>query len=104
MLAQKFGRADPDEAFTAALFQDIGMLAQVTALKGEYVDALGDKIFSPDLQSVEKCTLKFTHMDVGAALAEKWRLPQSYIDVIRYHHSPESAPASATGQPATAIK
>jgi diguanylate cyclase (GGDEF)-like protein/putative nucleotidyltransferase with HDIG domain len=95
ILALQFRRTDPDEAFTAALFQDIGVLAAVTALKDEYVGPLGDDLFSPHLQALEKETVEFTHTQVGAALAEKWRLPQAYIDVIQYHHDPEGTPANA---------
>ena len=95
ILAIQFRRTDPDEAFTSALFQDIGVLAAVTALKGEYLGPLGEDLFKPNLQVLEKETVEFTHTQVGAALAEKWRLPKSYIDVIEYHHEPENAPASA---------
>ncbi len=95
ILALQFRRTDPDEAFTAALFQDIGVLAAVTALKDEYIGPLGEDLFSPNLKTLENEVVEFTHTQVGAALAEKWRLPQAYIDVIQYHHDPEDAPASA---------
>ncbi len=103
LLALKFRRTDPDEAFTAALFQDIGVLAAVTAIQDEYVEVVGDSLFKPNLPVVEQENFAFTHTDIGSALAEKWRLPQAYIDVIRYHHDSEKAPASAQQVVRTAV-
>lgn len=95
LLALKFRRTDPDEAFTAALFQDIGVLAAVTALGEEYTSVVADALYKSTLPTVEKKGLGFTHTEVGSALAVKWRLPQAYIDVIGFHHTSDSAPASA---------
>lgn len=33
------------------------------------------------------------HGEVGALVAEKWNFPDVIINVIRYHHNPENAPA-----------
>lgn len=95
LLALRFRRTDPDEAFTAALFQDIGILAAVAALKHEYLDAVGDHLFDTNLPSIEQQALGMTHPRVGAAIALKWRLPSAYVAVIQNHHSPDLAPASA---------
>lgn len=32
------------------------------------------------------------HAEIGAQIAEKWNFPAVLTGVIRYHHSPESAP------------
>ena len=31
------------------------------------------------------------HGEIGAKIAEKWNFPKTLVDVIRFHHSPESA-------------
>ena len=33
----------------------------------------------------------FTHADTGAWLADKWKLPDSFCNAIRYHHPPALA-------------
>jgi len=103
LLALRFRRTDPDEAFTAALFQDIGVLAAVAGLKDEYLDIVGDHLFDNELPRLEQDGLGCTHTQVGAALAEKWRLPQAYIAVIQHHHSPDRAPVSAQQVVRTAV-
>jgi len=96
IIGLRFRRCDPDEAFTASLFQDVGVLAAVTALGKEYVQVLQDGEPGDDQQTArEKAALQFDHTTVGAALAEKWRLPEAYVSVIRYHHDPDAAPSSA---------
>jgi HD-like signal output (HDOD) protein len=40
------------------------------------------------LPEVEDDVLGFNHMDVGEALLRKWKLPESIITVIAYHHRP----------------
>lgn len=103
LLALRFRRTDADEAFTAALFQDIGVLAAVAALKDEYLDAAGDHLFDADLPRIEQEAFGCTHSQVGAAIALKWRLPQSYIAVIEHHHNPDLASASAQQVVRTAV-
>lgn len=91
-IAQFTHSCDPDEAFTAALFQDLGALAMCTAIAPEYAAALG-----PDLNdhakhpALEEANLGFTHMQAGAALAAKWKLPDRYTQVIEHHHNADNA-------------
>jgi len=45
------------------------------------------------LYEAEKRVMGIDHTQTGAALAEKWRLPQRTVDMISYHHlsrTPES--------------
>ncbi|MFN7021094.1 MAG: HDOD domain-containing protein [Phycisphaerales bacterium] len=86
-LAQVTCVADPDEAFTAGLFQDIGVLAAVTALKDTYIRAVAAAEDPSALCEVEREKLGFDHTEVGGELTTRWCLPQKYIDCIRFHHS-----------------
>lgn len=103
LLALKFRQADPDEAFTAALFQDIGILVAVSALGQEYLDAVGEHLQNPNLPEIEEEALGFTHTDLGSAIARKWRLPHTYAAVIQHHHHHDRAPVSAEQVVRTAV-
>ncbi len=95
--------ADPDETFTAALFQDIGMLASMSALGETYrkvVDSCrGDHSVLPDK---ERHALGFTHAEAGAALARKWKLPAAYEAAIAHHLDPDAATPEHAGLTRTA--
>lgn len=83
-------KCDPDEAFTAGLFQDIGVLASVTALKDTYAAAIVDARDPALLHEVESERLGFNHTEVGGELATRWSLPQQYVDCIRHHHAAQA--------------
>jgi two-component system cell cycle response regulator len=87
------GACDPEEAFIAALMQDIGMPAIQAALGAEYQPILakaGDA--HEQLADAEMAAFGFSHAQAGAQLAEKWRLPQEIVLAIRHHHDPDPAP------------
>jgi two-component system, cell cycle response regulator len=82
---------DPEEAFIGAMVQDIGVLAFAATLRGEY-DAVLAQIPEGDHElhaGVEREKFSVDHTEVGALLAEKWRLPPQIIEGIRWHHAPE---------------
>lgn len=84
---------DPDEAFLAALLQDVGMLAMFVSLEAEYAQIIENT--DGDNERVilaEREAFGITHNEVGAALAEKWRLPSTIIHAARHHHDPSDAP------------
>jgi len=89
-LAERFGISDKDEVFTAALFQDMGMLATFTAIRGQYLDTIRD-IEHGNVSPIETSKFGFTHATVGAALARKWSLPENIAEAIAFHHDPEMA-------------
>lgn len=93
LLASTTGATDPDEAFTACLFQDIGMLACYAAMGKDYDALLSEAPLSHGaLPSFETRQLGFSHCEAGSRFAEKWNLPTQHVEVIRYHHAPDSAP------------
>jgi len=86
------GACDPDEAFTAGLFQDMGMLAAYTTIADQYVPVLAKAANDHDkLSEIEHQTLGFTHAQVGAELAQKWKMSDAIAPCVRYHHDPEKA-------------
>lgn len=92
-IAQLTRRTDPEEAFTAALMQDIGMLAMHTALGDRYGELLvstrGDH---SSLPGHEQSALGFSHAEAGGRLGERWRLPDQLVDPIRQHHGSPGGP------------
>lgn len=85
IIAREVGGVDPEEAFTAALFQDMGMLASYAAMKDRYASVI-EGIQHRTLCSTEKKEFGFNHPMVGAELAEKWKLPSDICEAIRCHH------------------
>ncbi|MCA9291572.1 MAG: HDOD domain-containing protein, partial [Phycisphaerales bacterium] len=78
---------DPEEMFIAALLQDVGVLAMFTALGEEYDDVIAGAGRDHDrLAALEQAAFGVDHAEVGALLGEKWRLPTSLAELIRYHH------------------
>lgn len=96
VVASAVGGVDPEEAFTAALFQDMGMLACFATIKEDYTGVIRG-VAHHEVCRVEHEALGFDHAVVGAALAGKWKLPDELCQAIRHHHTPELAP-KAHGQ------
>lgn len=89
-LAMLHRRCDPEEAFIAALMQDIGMLALVMAARQQYDEIVAAA--SADhrrLAAMERDKLGFDHAEVGAAFGRRWRLPEMLVEAIREHHDPQ---------------
>jgi diguanylate cyclase (GGDEF)-like protein len=88
---------DPQDAFIAALMQDIGMLAMQTALGPVYFDLLsrahGNHRLLPRW---EKTSLGVTHAEVGAMLGRKWNLPVRLVEPIRRHHHRDAGDSDHT--------
>ncbi len=90
-IAMVTGTCDPDEAFIAALMQDIGMLAMHSVLGDEYDKLIeetdGNHMMVPHS---ETSSLGFNHAEVGAKLGERWNLPEQIVEPIRQHHTRNS--------------
>ena len=83
-------RCDPEEAFVGALLQDIGVLAFAATLKNEYDAVLAIAGCDHDQHAAtEQEKFGIDHAQMGAMLAEKWRLPPQITECIRWHHAPE---------------
>jgi diguanylate cyclase (GGDEF)-like protein len=91
------GSCDADEAFTASMLQDIGMLACIVAIPKEYGEALCQAgVEHETCLEQERRGLGFDHTQVGAALARSWRLPEHLASTIEHHHTPHLSPTGPT--------
>ncbi len=89
---------DPDDAFTAGLLQDIGMLVLAVLNPGVTRTQWNNaRRAPPDARhTLEWALFDDTHEDVLAALAEVWNLPAAMVEAIGCHHAAE--PATALGK------
>lgn len=89
ILAKKTGKKIPDYAFTAALLHDVGKL-----VLGNYLEVDVQPILelcvreNIPFDKAETCILGINHAEVGAALLQKWNLPDAIVDAVRWHHDP----------------
>ena len=76
-----------DDAFTAGLLHDIGMLALAVGMNKRYSLALrhAERSRRP-LAEVETSFLGTSHVAVGAYLADVWGLPDVVVEAIELHH------------------
>ena len=92
LIARANRAGEPDTAFLAALVQDIGMVALHRAFRDVYLQVIdlsaGRHCRLPE---IEERSIRITHPEVGAVLAERWNLPAELVAVIKHHHDSEHA-------------
>jgi two-component system, cell cycle response regulator len=91
-LAAKVGIVQQEEAFLAALLQDIGMLVLERVLGPEYGQICGAVVSHGDLAAAETAALGMNHAQVGELLAREWHLPPLLALPIAGHLSPADVP------------
>ncbi|MFQ5469052.1 MAG: HDOD domain-containing protein [Gammaproteobacteria bacterium] len=88
VLAKQF-HADKDVAFSAGILHDIGKLVLDIFFAEEYASVVDYRDQNDCLlKEAEDQVLGFNHCEVGAMIAEKWKLPDAITDCIRFHHTP----------------
>ncbi len=87
LLSKQLASCDPDEAFLAGLLHDIGKLILIESLTEQYetVLTMANSQNQP-LHILEEQVFGFNHADVGFALCERWKIPESVADTVRHHH------------------
>lgn len=83
-------------AFTLGLLHDIGKIVLNELVAAQYGKiaalAAGEKLA---FHEAEQRVLGFTHAEVGALAAERWKLPAEIVNGIRYHLNPSESPAAS---------
>lgn len=85
----------PDEAFLAALLQEIGVLALAQTLGAPYEALLLQHADHEALVLAERELLGADHGEAGAWLLRRWRLPEGLCTAVSCSHK-EYAPAGTT--------
>ena len=81
--------AQREEYFVAGLLHDLGKIPLNNRFPDEYTQALemaNAKQIS--LYQAEDLTLGINHCLAGKMIAEKWKLSETLVDAIYFHHSP----------------
>ncbi len=85
-----------DEAYTAGLLHDVGLLAleEYFPIQMNHVHHLTSLHGAPQ-PDIEMEVLGMDHGAAGAILLRQWNLPEHLAQAIQWHHHPSSAPENA---------
>lgn len=79
------------EYFLSGLLMDLGRLAMLKTIPGEYLPVLEQaQREQRPLHAVESEQFGFDHVEIGVKLMENWSMPDSLIEAVRWHHAPSS--------------
>lgn len=91
-LAKRLHVLHPERLFVAGVMHDLGTLLinhRYPEIAEETIRAAsGDE---RELRRLEHEELGFDHAELGALMLANWRLPDSIVDAIAFHHDPASA-------------
>jgi putative nucleotidyltransferase with HDIG domain len=76
-----------EDAFTIGLLHDLGKLILYTKDPEGYSRVLAQQKQGRSCHESEREAYGFSHADVGAVLASKWNLPETFEAAIGLHHS-----------------
>ena len=85
-----------EEVFLGALLQDIGMLALARVAGDRYEELLSIAGGDHDKAAMlEKEEIGADHVEVGAWLLQRWRVPEAIVEMVSGSHNPNLIPAEA---------
>jgi putative nucleotidyltransferase with HDIG domain len=89
-LAARRPELNAKDAFVIGLLHDFGKVALDQHFHKLFADIItaAAREHRP-LHGVESERLFIDHAEIGAIIAESWKLPQPLVKAIQYHHSPE---------------
>ncbi len=85
-LAKLKGKLDHNDAYSAGLLADLGVLILAQVKQDEYVDLVQSVSHGPELIRAEQEKYGFTHAELGAQLLTRWGFPESLMEAARLHH------------------
>lgn len=92
IVAQRVRLAQPEEAYTAGLLHDLGLL-----FIGQHLNHLAQRVLTRcedgwSLCDAERAVLAFDHAQLGAYVTWRSAFPDRLVLAIDYHHDPLSCP------------
>ncbi len=88
-VGERLGHSRVDLCFTGGLLCDVGQLMMNEFATQVYTNlAMQVRKGGYDIVQAENQVFGFTHVQVGYKIADLWKLPVIYQNVIRYHHDP----------------
>jgi len=92
-LAERCNVLHGERLFVMGVLHDVGRLVIYLKAADKARDILLIIAGSDELlPQAESGVLGFTHMDVGAALLKRWKLPESIVATVQFHHHPMETP------------
>ncbi len=88
-LCKRARRGPAEDAYLGGLLHDIGLILFDQYMHSRFCQIIDGIAQQQSPRELELQALGFTHCDLGASVAQKWRFPESLCDAIRYHHTPE---------------
>ncbi len=87
------GMLDPDSAFSGGLLHDIGKVIMCCFLQAEHAQVKKERTTDQTSATylIEERVLGYNHCQIGAILAEQWKLPRRLTDAVAFHHHPQLA-------------
>jgi len=90
IFARRLGKAialpEAEDLFAGALLQDMAIPLLLKEMPAQYQELLERRCKeSRRLSGLEKECFGWDHADAAALLAEKWKLPPGFVDLIRHH-------------------
>ncbi|MBW1802965.1 MAG: HDOD domain-containing protein [Deltaproteobacteria bacterium] len=83
-----------DDALMAGLLHDVGKLILAANIPEKYGEVLEQaRVQGVSPHEAEGQILGATHAEVGAYLVGLWGFPDTIVEAIAFHHSPEDCPA-----------
>ena len=76
-----------DDAYTAGLLSDVGLLALAQSAGDSYVELYNSCCHGDELLIAEERQFGFTHAELGAQLLQNWDLPSGVVEAVLRHHS-----------------
>lgn len=100
-MAKLLGAAEPEDAFSAGLLQDMAVPLLAKEMAPLYTKLLasrdGGKV---RLSELERRVLGWTHAEAAGMMARQWKLPDAFAQLIEHHHQAESIAADSQADPA----
>lgn len=91
LIAKRMRLPDMEEYFLMGLLHDVGKIV-LLGWRPDEVARVQERVRAGEVpDDAERDELGTTHSQVGAALLQRWQLPELHIDAVCNHHAPELA-------------
>lgn len=89
-IGRTMGIEPPDAVMTSAMMVDLGKIVM-----GTFIDVDGANIRRQafenkiSFEQAERLILGIDHAEVGSVMLSHWSIPQTIVDLVRWHHEPD---------------
>jgi HD-like signal output (HDOD) protein len=78
--------------YVAGLIHDVGKIAMLSIFPDHFQEIYSrGKADGEDLTEIERNVLGMDHAELGALYLKKQSIPDTFIEVVRFHHEPEKS-------------